>query len=146
MHLAYTFCFPSLFVKHLNKMFQNKSFESLSAICPVCWSFWLCFLFNEVSFLYFLLIFLVTSAPPEILEGKSCILSLFVNSVDPSCCMRIAFDILVYYHETVCPVSVRDWNLSPSVKLASLTVETDRIQIQKEKVWQPLILRSYACT
>ncbi|KTF85554.1 hypothetical protein cypCar_00019169 [Cyprinus carpio] len=32
MHLAYTFCFPSLFVKHLNKMFQNKSFESLSAI------------------------------------------------------------------------------------------------------------------
>lgn len=57
--------------------------------------------------------------------------------------MGVGVDILVYYRDIVCPVSVYDWNLSPSVKLASLTVETDRIQIQKEKVWQPLILRSY---
>ncbi len=107
-------------------MFQNKSFESSSAICPV--------LFNDMfSFLSFLLIFLVTSAPPEMLEGKPCMRSLFVSSADPSCCMRIGVE--VYYHETV---SVCDWNLSPSVKLASLTVETERIQIQKEKVWQPL--------
>ncbi len=73
-------------------MFQNKSFESSSAICPV--------LFNDMfSFLSFLLIFLVTSAPPEMLEGKPCMRSLFVSSADPSCCMRIAVE--VYYRETV---------------------------------------------
>lgn len=80
-------------------MFQNKSFESSSAICPV--------LFDDMfSFLSFLLIFLVTSAPPEILEGKSCMGSLFVSSVDPSCCMRIGVGVLVYYHETVSSVSL----------------------------------------
>ncbi len=60
------------------------------------------------SFVSLLLIFLLTSAPPEIIEGMSRILSLFVNSVDPSCCMRVGVDILVYYRDTVCPVSVCD--------------------------------------
>jgi len=69
---------------------HNKTFDSYLS---VCWSFWLFSLHWLVCFP--LLIFLVTSAPPEILEGKSHILWLLVSSsVDPSY-LRVAVDILV---------------------------------------------------